>query len=293
MKQGKRLQAVYETSKVIPFDDYSKFVLFSDCHRGDNSWADDFAHNRNIFQHAMSRYFIDGYTYIELGDGDELWENSRFEKIRKAHSSVFKLLRRFHDENRLLLIYGNHDKERRSMSTVERTLYRYFDEKTGQYVPLFDGIEVHEGIVLKHQGTGVSIFLVHGHQGDLLNDRLWWLARFLNRFLWRQLQLIGVRDPTRPAVNSTRRKQVEKKLTRWAQDRGSCIVTGHTHRPRFPGPGAPPYFNTGSCVHPWSITGMEIQGGSMQLVKWYVSTRDDGLLQVKRDVLLGPLVIRS
>jgi UDP-2,3-diacylglucosamine pyrophosphatase LpxH len=288
MMRGKRLQEVFEASPVISFDNRSRFILFSDCHRGDNSWADDFAHNENVFQHAMSRYYAEDYTYIELGDGDELWENNRFEDIRRAHSSVFKLLRRFYREKRFFLLYGNHDKERRSHSRVERTLYRYFDARIGRYVPLFEGIEVHEGLVLEYRETGARIFLVHGHQGDLLNDRLWWLAGFLNRFLWRQLQLIGVRDPTRPAVNAMRRKKVERKLTRWVQGKGCIVVAGHTHRPRFPGPGAPPSFNTGSCVHPRSITGIEIEEGSLQLVKWFVGTREDGLLQVSREVLAGP-----
>ncbi|SRX52269.1 hypothetical protein AEQU1_00133 [Aequorivita sp. CIP111184] len=33
----------YETARRISFNDDSKFIIFSDCHRGDNSFADDFA----------------------------------------------------------------------------------------------------------------------------------------------------------------------------------------------------------------------------------------------------------
>ena len=56
-----RLSRAYEQAKVIPFDNNSKFILFSDCHRGDNSFADDFAKNRNIYFHALKHYFNDGF----------------------------------------------------------------------------------------------------------------------------------------------------------------------------------------------------------------------------------------
>jgi predicted phosphodiesterase len=289
MNTGKRLTAVFKTSPEVLFDERSKFILFSDCHRGDNSWADDFAHNEHLYQYALTRYFRTGYTYIEIGDGDELWENNRFEDIRNAHSSVFKLLRRFHEEGRLVLIYGNHDKERKSAPRVAHTLYRYFDERSGRQVPLLEGITVREGVVLRHRETGMRIFLVHGHQGDLLSDQLWWLGKLLSRLLWRQLQLLGIRDPTRPAVNSVKRKRVERRLMRWVRSREHLMVTGHTHRPRFPEPGSLPYFNDGSCVHPRSITGIEVVGGKMALIRWSMRAREDGTLRITRNVLAGPM----
>jgi predicted phosphodiesterase len=288
MHTGKRLNAVFESSPELIFDDRSKFIFFSDCHRGDNSWADDFAHNEHIYYYALTRYYRMGYTYVEIGDGDELWENDRFEDIRIAHSTVFKLLRRFYNEGRFVLLYGNHDKERKSQARVKNTLHRYFDERSGTQVPFLEGITVHEGIVLRHASTGMRIFLVHGHQGDLLGDQLWWLGKLLSRLVWRQLQLMGIHDPTRPAVNYTKRKRVERRLMRWVRLRRQMVVTGHTHRPRFPEPGAPPFFNDGSCVHPRSITGLEIVNGKISLVRWHLSTRDDGTLRIGRDVLAGP-----
>ena len=63
----KRLDKAYNEAKCVPFDDNSKFILFSDCHRGDNSFADDFANNRNIYFHALNHYYNEGYSYLELG----------------------------------------------------------------------------------------------------------------------------------------------------------------------------------------------------------------------------------
>ena len=34
-----------------------------------------------------------------------------------------------------------------------------------------------------------------------------------------------------------------------------------------------PFFNDGSCVHPRSITGIEIENGEISLIKWEISTK--------------------
>ena len=207
-----RLTQVFNAAKEreLPFDDTSKIVLFSDCHRGDNSWADDFGRNQLLMFFALKRYFEDGFTYIEVGDGDELYENHRFEDIRKAHDHIFWLLSEFHRQKRLHLIHGNHDMEHKYPAVVQRDLYSYYDDREDMTMPLFDGIEVHEGIVLRHVDSGGRILLVHGHQGDFINDRLWSVGRFFVRHVWRPLQLLGFADPTSPAQNFTKRGKVEE-----------------------------------------------------------------------------------
>ena len=57
MSSSYRLSKAFKEAKTVPFDDTSKFILFSDCHRGDNSYADDFANNRNIYFNALKHYF--------------------------------------------------------------------------------------------------------------------------------------------------------------------------------------------------------------------------------------------
>ena len=49
MSSKTRLDRAYRNAHRIAFNDNSKIILFSDCHRGDNSFADDFANNRNIW----------------------------------------------------------------------------------------------------------------------------------------------------------------------------------------------------------------------------------------------------
>ena len=158
MSSQTRLDRAYKNAKVVLFDNLSKIILFSDCHRGDNSFADDFSNNRNTYFHALKHYYNEGFTYCELGDGDELWENLSFESILMAHKNVYDLMRLYHIEGRLHLIWGNHDMVYRDPEYVKKHLSTYFDPKDGCEEVLFGNLEIHEGIVLKHAKTGQEIF---------------------------------------------------------------------------------------------------------------------------------------
>lgn len=285
----KRFDNAYKNAKRVAFDDNSKFILFSDCHRGDNSFADDFANNRNIYFHALNYYYNNDFEYCELGDGDELWENLSFTSILHAHKNVFLLMKKFHKKHKLHMIWGNHDMVYRDPNYVKKYLSKYFDPKVGKDVELFGNIKYHEAIVLQHSETGQELFLTHGHQADWWNYSFWRWSRFMVRILWKPLQIMGIADPTSPAKNYTELIKVERRTKKWITENNNLItITGHTHRPRFPEPGDIAFFNDGSCVHPRSITGLEIENGSISLVKWKIDTKPDGTLQVIRVLLEGP-----
>ena len=289
MSSKSRLDNAYSTAKVVKFDDTSKFILFSDCHRSDNSFADDFANNRNIYFHALKHYYTEGFSYFEIGDGDELWENLSIEPILEAHLNVYMLMKLFHEKNKLHMIWGNHDMVYKNPNYVKKHLYTYFDKKIGADLDLFRGIEYNEGIILKHQETEQEIFLVHGHQADWWNYTFWRWSRFLVRILWKPLNVMGIADPTSPAKNYTELIKVESRTKNWIIANDNVLtITGHTHRPRFPEPGDIAYFNDGSCVHPRSITGIEIENGEISLIKWQVDTNEAGILQIVRILLEGP-----
>ena len=289
MSSNFRLSRAYENAKTLSFNDTSKFILFSDCHRGDNSFADDFANNRNIYYHALNFYYKEGFQYCELGDGDELWENIHFKSIFEAHKNVYDLLKKFHLKKKLHMIWGNHDMVYKDTKYVEQHLSSYFEPIDGESKELFEGITYNEAIVLKHEDTQQEIFLTHGHQGDWWNYNFWRLSRFLVRVLWKPLQVWGIADPTSPAKNYTELIKVERRIKKWILKQNLLItVVGHTHRPRFPEPGDIPLFNDGSCVHPRSITGIEIECGKISLIKWHIATTEDGTLRVVRVLLEGP-----
>lgn len=289
MSTFKRLTKVFNSSKKIPFDDSSKIILMSDCHRGNNSLADNFANNENLMFTALNYYYNEGFTYIEVGDGDELWENRKFSRIRTSHSHIFWIMRKFHLQNRLYMIWGNHDMVKKDKSFIKNNLYYYHDDRKQRSEPLFKNIETYEGITLVHKDKKYNIFVVHGHQGDILNDYLWWLSRFLVKYVWKTLELYSCfKDPTSAAKNFKKKKATEKRILEWVKSNNQMIIAGHTHRPMMPNTDEALYFNVGSCVHPRCITGIEIQNGQISLIKWSIKAKNNGLLYVGRDMIAGP-----
>lgn len=306
-----------------------KLVVMSDMHRGDGSGADDFAKNSLIYRCALEHYLEEGFTYIELGDAEELWENDNFDQIYITHTPVYELLARFHDpdpvKTRYLKVWGNHD--------------LYWRDHEAVYRSLFLGIEIHEGIFLvapKGGGCGASkdeaqesvvgegegaggscgrsaavggdILLVHGHQADpKCSGEGAAVSKFFVHHFWPDLQRCGVKDPTRAALNPGLCNEVDKRLHEWANhnDQGmAAIIAGHTHRAVFENLSLTErryleskiktdgvkikhqpdgsYYNTGSCVHPLSITGIEITfEGSLDprlcLVEWGQATEGHAL----------------
>lgn len=286
-----RLEEAYQKAHVLPYDINSKFVLMSDCHRGQGNAADNFLPNQTLFFGALEYYYQNGYTYIELGDGDELWENRKISTIIDVHSDAFWMMSNFYKENRFFMLHGNHDVVKSRSSFPKSYCETYYSECSQCHVPLFPGIEILESLILEDSATRERIFLVHGHQGDLLNDTLWPLARFLVRYVWRGLELLGFLDPTGAGRPRKQKEKIEKKLASYAQSTGQILIAGHTHRPVFAQPGKSLYFNDGSCVHPRCITGIEITNGCISLIKWAVRTKLDRSLYVGREVLEGPVRI--
>lgn len=128
-----RLSRAFETAETVPFDDTSRMVFFSDLHRGDNGRTDAFAPNEALFLHALRDYYQKGFTYVEVGDGDELWQHRRFQDIRRAHSNVFDLMHRFHRHDRLHILVGNHDIQKNQHPPTTK-----------------DNLPVREGLILCH-----------------------------------------------------------------------------------------------------------------------------------------------
>jgi UDP-2,3-diacylglucosamine pyrophosphatase LpxH len=291
-----------------------KIIVMSDCHRGDGSAADDFARNSLLYKCALEHYHEQGYTYIELGDGEDLWEIKNFEQIYITHTSIYDLLRKFHDpdprKTRYIKVWGNHDE--------------YWQDHAEVLQGLFPGIRVYGAVALG------NILMIHGHQADTTcSGPAAKVSKFLVRHVWGGLQKFGIGDPTRAAENPGLCNRIDTILQAWAtgreietdeEQKGTTpsfqremksvpifsippeariptppfiLIAGHTHRPVFAnlsqterrflecGVGLaetkatvpePVYYNTGSCVHPRCITGLEIEydGGALAftLVKW-------------------------
>lgn len=287
LSYNNRIDRVYRSADSYQLDERSKIVIMSDCHRGSGSFADDFANNKIICYAALEHYNRLKYTYIELGDGDELWKNKRMSDLHTVHSDVFALLELFRRENRLYMFFGNHDMLKRNKPKLLATYNNPQDGKLYKDLPML------EGLLLKYDHYDRPLFLLHGHQADFFNDTLWRVTKFLVRHLWKPLELIGFRDPTSAAKNNKVKEKIEVRLTRWASAHNTPLIAGHTHRPVFPEPGEGLYFNDGSCVHPWGITALEIVSGTITLVRWGQKTKPDGTVYIGKDVLAGPRELKA
>lgn len=284
-----RLNRSFEGALRLPLNYCAKYVLISDCHRGSGTSNDNFLKNQNLYTAALQYYFRTGYTYIELGDGDELWENRDMRQIIEAHQNVFRMLSRFRECNRLYMLYGNHDiikKDNRYVAKHCSVYPCYMDNPLMESLPLLPDMTFYEGIILENHSSPEArdIYLTHGHQTDLFNSTLWRLSRFLVRHLWKPLERYGVLDPTSAAKNYTRKHKAEQRLHHWAEQENHILITGHTHRPTLSADDSS-YYNSGSCIHPGSITCLEIDHMHIRLVKWTLNTRMDMSLYVEREVM--------
>lgn len=267
MSAAGRLDSAFSQALVLPLNKCSKYVLVSDCHRGIGTSSDNFLKNQHLYFAAMEHYYWRGFTYIELGDGEELWENRNIRNITEVHSDVYDMFAMYEKHQRLYLIYGNHD------------IIRKKDPK------------YHEAIILQGESThDKSLYLTHGHQASLLNSTLWPIACFLVRYFWNPLENLGILDPTSAAKNYDVKEKCENTLRKWAAENRHILITGHTHRPVMPDEPSC-YYNTGSCVHPRCITCIEVEHGSLTLVKWIMQARADSLLYVEREVIGGPVAL--
>lgn len=288
-----RLTEAYKNAKLEYFDENSKYIFLSDIHRGDDSASDVFARNQTIFLAALNYYYDRGYTYVEVGDGDELWEHKEFRHIRLAHSDVFEVMKKFYTDNRLIILYGNHNIFLKSKHYVKKNLFYYYDEYTQDNHELFKGIRPHESFLLKQKQTGQEILVLHGHQGDLMNDQLWFLNLVLVRYFWRFMHLVGFQNPSSPARNHFKRHRIEIKYKKWIAKHRKMLLCGHTHRPKFPKLKELPYFNSGTCIHTRGFQGIEILNNEIMMVDWRVRANDRGKLEVIRSVMRGPIPIEK
>ena len=288
-----RLHKAFEGALSLPLNHYTKYVIFSDCHRGIGNANDNFLKNQTLYMAALQHYLRTGFSYIELGDGDELWENRSMQQIIEAHTAVFELLSLFHRQNRLYLLYGNHDMVKKDSVYVSKYCRLYprccgcHPHLVGQQ--LLPDIQVYQGLILEapSQLGSVKVHLTHGHQASLFNSTFWRLSRFLVRYVWKPLEHLGFSDPTSAAKNYTAKEKTEKRLHRFAEKEGIILIAGHTHRPLLSETDLS-YCNSGSSVHPYSITCLEIEGTHVSLVKWALAAGSDMRLYVSREVLSGP-----
>src|SRR6202158_828321 len=85
-----------------------RIIIFSDQHRGTRDGSDDFAVCENSYLTALEYYNNEKFYFINLGDCEELWENTMF-GIAKCNEAVYKKEKLFIDRDAYCKVFGNHD----------------------------------------------------------------------------------------------------------------------------------------------------------------------------------------
>lgn len=304
------LKSIREKEKdkgvVIPFElGTGKFIIFSDEHKGGGDLADDFVHAESNYIAALQYYYRNDFSFINLGDCEELWECTPKVVMQRNRSSLAEEVK-FLQAGRYFRVFGNHDLE-----------WKYSIQQLQYLLPVFgDTLQVYEGVLLQcvYKTSTYSIFLTHGHQGDKRSDgnkfSKWVVAAIwtpVQRFL--EINLNSVSD----SFGLVDKHNII--MHDWSATHPNMLfISGHTHKPVFASldhidrlnkqleiaragnydtvikalekelqkrkaeyagktgervDPSPSYFNSGCCCfNDGDITGLEIEEGFIRLIKW-------------------------
>jgi predicted phosphodiesterase len=288
--------------------DQARIVIFSDHHRGERDGADDFMGCEKAYSAALGYYLELGYTLIVLGDAEELWECSPGAVVRSYFWTLlleaeFHKQNRYykiygnHDDyweegsgvQKLLgPIFG-------SSLPVKENLRILFDQGQEMACELFL-VHGHQGDYLGDQSRKISKFLVHNLWRPfqrLTKIKLTTPAKdyelrdkqsiAMYRWAEKKKGLVLVAGHTHLPVFKSKdhieaierglekaraagdlkqvaelRAQMELVRARVREQSGSDFLMLK-----------PCYFNTGCCsFSDGDVTGIEIAGGQIKLVRW-------------------------
>jgi predicted phosphodiesterase len=254
------------------------FIIFSDHHKGNKDAGDDFKNCEPNYIAALEHYHEQCFTYINLGDSEELWKYKPSQVLPKI-TAALAAEAAFQPGNKYYRTFGNHDIIWKNKLDVQLLLKPYFTMP----LPVPEGIILHITI----NDKPLSIFLTHGHQGDKLSDNnrlsTWFVAH-----LWTPVQRYLRLNVNTPSKDDKLLNHHNKMMYEWSsKQKNVLLITGHTHQPVFASgkysshpandiPGEtttkvrPTYFNSGCCCFSdGDITGIEISDGKIALIKWY------------------------
>lgn len=315
---------------VIPSENFGgRFIIFSDQHKGCRNGSDDFTKSESNYISALDYYHKSDFCFINLGDCEELWENT-LPQIKKHNGKAFAAEKAFILKDAFIKVFGNHD------------LYWANDPLAAIELETVYGVKLKpcEGVIIT-VNTGektLQIFCTHGHQGDARSDGNWFSKFFVAR-IWAPFQAYLRINTNEPSNNEYKKTLHNEIMYEWASTQKNIIlITGHTHQPVFESLThierlnrqwywakekndmdtvnriyqevslyrdrfdtisldysgySPNYFNTGCCCYSdGDITGIEIDNGFIRLVKWK-QERGESIRMVLEEKLLAELGNRT
>ena len=283
-----------------------RIIIFSDQHRGVRDGADDFAVCESSYLAALDYYNQEKFYYVNLGDCEELWENSLF-TIVKHNETVFEREKLFISRDAYCKVFGNHD----LFWDIDPLAPVWLKKIYGQVIRIYTGVLIRVDF---SSGKFLDIFCTHGHQGDKQSDGNAFSKWFVS-YVWGPLQNFLKINTNDPSANDNLKTLHNIYMYDWsAAQVNTVLVTGHTHQPVFNSlthlerlyqqlkkahtlndadaqkkieaeiprrkreydfvnqsfdTMRPTYFNSGCCCfEDGTITGIEICDGFIRLIKW-------------------------
>ncbi len=284
---------------------HKKFIIFSDQHKGTKNGADDFARCEPNYLQALEYYHQNNYCFVSLGDSEELWEN-KILGVKKHNMVTFEAEKKFAAIGAFIKVFGNHDTYWNNDPFAFLILKWIYDQPMKVYSGLLllkrvDGKEIRIFLTHGHQGDGQSdgnkfsawfvsniwaplqSYLDLNPNTPAYEDALKTIHNSM-MYEWsaQHENLLLITGHThQPAFESmTHLERLYKKLLiarkRKAENEVSEIETEIQKRKiEYKEVSAeyltlkPTYFNCGCCCYnDGDITGIEITGDEIILVKW-------------------------
>ena len=283
-----------------------RLIILSDQHRGTRNGSDDFGICEKSYLAALEYYHNENFFYVNLGDCEELWENTMF-GIAKHNEAVYDSEKLFVQRNAYCKVFGNHDLFWDNDPLASVWLKKIY----GEAIPIFAGVLLRLDFSSE---SFLDIFCTHGHQGDKQSDGNAFSKWFVS-YVWGPLQNLLEININSPSANDNLKTLHNMYMYDWsAAQKNLLLVTGHTHQPVFNSlthlerlyqrlekartlndadaiqkieaeiprrkreydfvnqsfdKMKPTYFNSGCCCFDdGTITGIEIMDGFIRLIKW-------------------------
>jgi hypothetical protein len=208
-------------------------IIFSDHHKGARDGADDFQRCERTYNAALSYYRAVDYHLMELGDVEELWENT-FREVASSYPKTLALAAEFQRAGRYSRFFGNHDLAWKNAAD--------FQQRMSAVDMAYAGVTPLEAlrVVVDDGDTRGEIFILHGHQGTADSDKHAWLSQFAVHYGWRRAQILLAHPWNTPSMDWALRGQHARHMSTWAAEHNRVLIAGHTHLPVFYGSAATP-----------------------------------------------------
>lgn len=313
---------------VLPLNESTdKYIIFSDQHKGIKDGSDDFRNCETNYAAALEYYLKEGFSFISLGDEEELWENSIW-TLPPKNKLTNEIEKRFYDLKRYYKVFGNHDVFWNNDPLAPFHLKRMF----GASFPVYEGLILQ----MQYNNAPFNIFLTHGHQGDGQSDGNKFSAWFISN-IWAPLQSYLELNTNTPATNNHLKTLHNIFMYEWSSmQKNILLVTGHTHQPVFKSRTEleslytqllmsrmkkdtekekeledmlkkekqeldhiseeylslkPAYFNSGCCCFSdGDITGIEIAEEKIRLIKWEYDKNNESQRVVLEESSLSEII---